>query len=253
MRVAVAGKGGAGKTTFSATLARLEARRGCDVVAVDADSNPNLAVALGVPAKAAAVASALPPALVSRRPGGPALTDGLDEVVRRHGITAPDGVRLMTMGHPDHADEGCLCAAHAVVSALLGDLGERPEVLVVVDLEASPEHLSRGTTRHADVLVLVAEPYYRSLETVRRLATLASELPIPRIGVVANKVRSPADGEAVLEFCGRHDIEHLGEIPWGDAVTTADGAARSLLDAAPDDPVVAAVAAVAARLRNGST
>ncbi len=245
----MAGKGGAGKTTFSATLARLEARRGRVVVAIDGDSNPNLAAALGVPPAVAASAAALPPALVSRRRGGPGLTVGLDEVLDRHGITAPDGVRLVTMGHPDHADEGCLCAAHAVVSALLGDLGDRPDILAVVDLEASPEHLSRGTARHADVLVLVAEPYFRSLEAVRRLAALAAELPIPQVGLIANKVRSCADAEAVSEFCGRHGLEHLGEIPWGDAVTAADGAALPLLDTTPDDPVVAAVAAVGARLR----
>lgn len=252
VRVAVAGKGGAGKTTFSATLARLEARGGREVVAIDGDSNPNLAAALGVEPAVAVSATALPPGLVSRRPGGPALTVGLDDVLDRHGITAPDGVRLVTMGHPDHADEGCLCAAHAVVSGLLGDLGHRPDVLTVVDLEASPEHLSRGTARHADVLVLVVEPYFRSLEAVRRLAALAAELPIRRVGLVANKLRSSADAEAVTEFCGRHRLEHLGEIPWGDAVTAADGAALPLLDAAPDDPVVAAVAAVGARLRAGS-
>jgi len=93
-----------------------------------------------------------------------------DRVYVDHGITgtleayalgAADGVRLLGMGAPLHTDEGCLCSAHAVVSALQEDLCG-PERVVVVDMEASPEHLSRGTVRHVDLVCLVAEPYYRS-------------------------------------------------------------------------------------------
>jgi CO dehydrogenase maturation factor len=244
VRVALAGKGGAGKTTIAATLARVEARRGARVIAVDGDANPNLAAALGIQAPAP-----LPASLVSRRLRGPALGAPVEEVVDRYATAAPDGVRLLLMGMPAHADEGCLCAAHATVSALLGDLADRPEVLTVVDMEASPEHLSRGTTRHADVLLLVAEPYYRSLETVRRLAGLAAELPIPRVAVVVNKVRSAAEAEAVAEFCQRHRLEHLAEVAWNDEVIEADRAGVPLLDASPDGPTVAAIAGIASRLR----
>lgn len=242
MRVALAGKGGVGKTTISATLARLAARAGADVVAVDADSNPNLASALGV--TAGGVVPVLPPALVSRRPAGPALTAPVAEVLAAHTLSAPDGVRLVAMGAPAHADEGCLCGAHAVVSALLDDLGVGGWA-VVMDLEASPEHLSRGTARHADVMVLVTEPYYRALETTRRLALLAAELPIARTGVVVNKVRSDGDARAVAEFCDRHDLEQLAVVPWSDDVMAADRQGRSLLDVAPSSPAVVAIAALA--------
>lgn len=245
MRVALAGKGGVGKTTISATLSRLAARAGAAVVAVDADSNPNLAPALGL--APGATPGALPAAMVSRRPTGPALTVPVADVLAAHAVPAPDGVQLVAMGGPAHADEGCLCGAHAVVSALLDDLGAGGWV-VVVDLEASPEHLSRGTARHADVMLLVTEPYYRALETTRRLALLAAELPIARTGVVVNKVRSDADGRAVAEFCDRHGLEQLGVVPWSDDVTTADRQGRPLLDAAPASPVVVAIAALAQTL-----
>jgi CO dehydrogenase maturation factor len=250
MRIALAGKGGAGKTTIAATLARVEARRGARVIAVDGDSNPNLAAALGVEAGPAGTPAPLPASLVSRRLRGPALTAPVEEVLDRYAKPAPDGVRLLLMGMPAHADEGCLCAAHATVSALLGDLADRPDVLTVVDMEASPEHLSRGTTRHADVLLLVAEPYYRSLETIRRLAGLAAELPIPRVAVVVNKVRSAAEAEAVAEFCQRHRLAHLAEVAWSDEVIEADRAGVPLLDASPDGPTVAAIAGMASRLRS---
>lgn len=251
MRVALAGKGGAGKTTISATLARLAARTGSSVVAVDGDSNPNLGTALGIEAERIAEAGHLPVSLVSRRLDGPALTTPVDEVLQSHAVVGPDGVRLLSMGAPQHAEEGCLCSAHATVSALLADLGTRTGTITVIDMEASPEHLSRGTVRHADVLLLVTEPYFRSLETIRRLAALAAELPIPRVAVVVNKVRSVEDGQAVAEFCDRHDLARWGEVPWADEVVQADLAARPLLDAAPEGPTVAAIGALAARLDAG--
>lgn len=240
MRIAFAGKGGAGKTTLAATLARLAAREGRAVVAVDADSNPNLGVALGLPADGGPP-RALPPGIVSRRLTGPALRDLLPAVLEAYGAVAPDGVRLLTMGSPAHADSGCLCSAHATVGAVLTDLGDDPRRLAVVDFEASPEHLSRGTTRHVDHLLLVTEPYYRSLEATRRIAVLAAELPVPRVAVVANKVRSEGDEEAIREFCGRHDLALAGVVPFAVAVLDADTARTPALDRPDAAPVVVAV------------
>lgn len=245
MRIALAGKGGAGKTTISATLARLIARSGTPVVAIDADSNPNLAVALGVPQSEAGNVQALPSALVSRRLGGPGLKEPVHTVLDRLATTAPDGVRVALMGMPAHAEEGCMCSAHATVSAVLDDLGAGPEVLTVVDMEASPEHLSRGTARHVDQLLLVAEPYYRSLETARRMAALAAELPIPRIALVGNKLRSSADEQVLKEFAARHDFELIGGVPWSDAVTDADARGVPLITTGTDNDTVAAIARLA--------
>ncbi|MEO7398330.1 MAG: AAA family ATPase [Ilumatobacteraceae bacterium] len=241
MRVAFAGKGGAGKTTIAATMARLAARRGTTVLAIDADSNPNLAAALGVDPTTAATLAGIPAAAVSRKLTGPSLTISIDDVFADYGTLAPDGVRLLLMGAPAHAGEGCLCSAHAAVSAVLSDLADSPATLAIVDLEASPEHISRGTARFADVIVLVTEPYYRSLEATRRLADLAAELPDTRTVVAVNKVRSPADGDAVAEFCERHGLARIGEVPFSDDVVDADRRARPVLDAHCEGPVVAAI------------
>jgi CO dehydrogenase maturation factor len=243
VRIAVAGKGGAGKTTLSATLARLEAASGRPVVAVDADANPNLSVALGLPPDAGELPT-VPPSLVSRRVGGAGLTLPVEQVLSRYAVAGPDGIRVLGMGAPAHADTGCLCAAHAVVSALLEDLGADSGRLVVVDMEASPEHLSRGTVRHVDAVCLVAEPYYRSLETVRRMAALAAELPVPSVVVAANKVRSQVDAQDVAEFCDRHGLVLAGVLPWSDAVVTADGCRTPVVDWPEAGPVVQAVARV---------
>jgi CO dehydrogenase maturation factor len=250
----VAGKGGAGKTTLSSTLARLFARQGRDVIVVDGDSNPNVATALGIDRERAAAIQPLPMGLVSRRlnagpeGGTAALKDPVSEVVARYGGRAPDGVHVLMMAMPAHADEGCLCSAHATVSALLADIEELDNTVSILDLEASPEHLSRGTTRHVDALLLVVEPYYRSFETARRMAALAAELPIGRVGVVANKLRSPEDAQAIAEYCARHGLHLEGELPWSTQVLDADRAEVPLLDYDPSGPVVAAVAKLADRL-----
>lgn len=249
MRLAIAGKGGAGKTTISATLARQVARGGRPVVAIDADSNPNLGVALGAAGADPSTATPLPTSLVSRRLDGPSLTSPVRDVVDTYGFAGPDGVRLLHLGMPTHAEEGCLCSAHATVGALLGDLGTWDEALTIVDLEASPEHLSRGTARHVDALLLVAEPYFRALETVRRMAALAAEMPIPRVLVVANKVRSSTDVAAVEAFCEQHALEAVGSIPWSSTVLDADAARTPLSE--QDGEVVEAIQQLGARVLAG--
>ena len=111
MRIAIAGKGGSGKTTISGTLARLLAQRGRPVVAVDADTNPNLASTLGVAAERARQIVALPRSLLKReqQPDGSMvstfLRDPLD-VLEEYGATAPDGVRLIVMGAVGHGGAG---------------------------------------------------------------------------------------------------------------------------------------------------
>ncbi len=241
MKIAVAGKGGAGKTTFTATAARLIARREGVVVAIDGDTNPNLHAALVGSGADPSTVGFLPTSLVARRFGGPSLVMAIDDVLDQYSVDTKDGVRLLRMGAPDHPDEGCLCSAHATVSGLLADLEERSDIVTFLDLEASPEHLSRGTARHADVLVLIAEPYFRSLEAARLQATLAAETSIGRVVVVANKCRDATDGEAVAEFCLRHDMALVATIPWSDDVLDADAAGVPLLDHSPDCDVVSAI------------
>ena len=111
MRIAIAGKGGTGKTTIAGTLARLMARRGREVWAIDADSNPNLAVTLGVPRETHAGLTPVPRSILQADPADPEgkrkiLSVSASDVVQRFGHSAPDNVRLLLMGRVDHAGAG---------------------------------------------------------------------------------------------------------------------------------------------------
>lgn len=111
MKIAIAGKGGSGKTTIAATLARVLARRGRSVLAVDGDSNPNLGVALGLPREQAAELPVIPRTVLEdqTRPDGSrysALAVPVPELVARYGVKAPDGVTLLVMGRVGHAGAG---------------------------------------------------------------------------------------------------------------------------------------------------
>jgi CO dehydrogenase maturation factor len=136
-----------------------------------------------------------------------------------------------------------MCRAHATVRGLLGEIMEKSVTGrdVVVDMEAGLEHLSRGTVRHVDRLLVVMEPYFRSLETGRRTAELAAELGIPRIEAVANKLRDPDDEAALRAYCRTHGIEVAAEIPWDDALRDAERAGRAPLDFDPTAPAIGAI------------
>lgn len=114
-------------------------------------------------------------------------------------------------------------------------------------MEAGVEHLSRGTARHVDTLVVTLEPYFKSLETSRRSAELAKEIGIPRIVAVANKTRDDEDRQAIREFAARHSLTLVGEIPMDDRLRKADLAGRAPIDE-KDSPAIAAIFSLADRL-----
>lgn len=120
--------------------------------------------------------------------------------------------------------------------------------MTVVDLEAGLEHLSRGTARHVDTLLLIAEPYFKSLEAAQRSFALATDLGIGQIYMVANKIRSPRDEETVREFAGRHSVKIVGVIPFDPAVLEADERGTAVMDQQPDATSVVAIRRLADQL-----
>jgi CO dehydrogenase maturation factor len=137
-----------------------------------------------------------------------------------------------------------MCGAHATVRGLLQEL-TTPARTVVMDLEAGLEHLSRGTPRHVDAILLVAEPYFKSMETAARSKTLAEELGVARAVVVANKVRGASDEEAMRAFFARVGLPLVGVVPADDRILEADRMGRAPLDHDATSPAMAAISRLA--------
>lgn len=149
-----------------------------------------------------------------------------------------------------------MCSAHATVRGFLGELTSRSDTDrdIVVDMEAGLEHLSRGTGKHITQCLAVIEPYFRSMETARRIVGLATELGVGDVRVVANKVRNAADRSAIGEFCRAHGLNVVAEIPYDAALADAERIGRPPIDHDPAAPAVRAITDLAATLeRDGAT
>ena len=250
MKLAIAGKGGSGKTSISGTLARMIGRDGHTVLAIDGDTNPNLALTLGIPADRFNDVPVLPSGLIERTGDGIVLKKSLAELRESHSVSGPDHVTLLVMAHPHEEDAGtgCYCGMHATVRELIETVGDADEDFCVLDTEASPEHLTRGTSKYADVMLAVVEPYFKSLETGRRMAELARGLGLDQIALLANKIRTEADLDAVKEFAEKHELRLAGVVPFDETFAAAERAAVAPLDHDPDSPAVRAIGEIAAHL-----
>jgi CO dehydrogenase maturation factor len=254
MKIAITGKGGVGKTTIAGMIARLLARVHPDVLALDVDSNPNLALSLGIPRDQAAGLRAVPAGLTEWREDAEGhayvrLRQPVDQFVAEYGFAAPDGVRLLVMGEVMDAGTGCRCSAHTVARGITGHLTSA-SASAVLDMEAGLEHLGRGTIEHVDVLLVVVEPYYRALEAASRIHDLATQLGVPRTWIVANRVRTEQEEEAIRQYCGNHHLELIAVIPYDEAVPTAEQQGLAPLDYAPEGEAVQAVKELTSMLRH---
>jgi CO dehydrogenase maturation factor len=251
MKIATVGKGGSGKTTIAGTLARIFADDGRNILAIDGDPNPNLALTLGM-TRSEADSIVYIPANIMQRVGekdgvailGPAIPK--NEIMSQYAAKAARNVDLIVMGKPAHgtAGSGCMCASHRAVRGLIAELTNFGDH-TITDMEAGLEHLKRGTARHVDMMLIVAEPYYRSLEAAARTYELASELAIPHIKVVANKVRTDEDRRAIETYCSQHGMEIIGLVPYDEALVDAEREAQAPYDFAPNSPGVKAIRGIA--------
>jgi CO dehydrogenase maturation factor len=141
---------------------------------------------------------------------------------------------------------------HATVRSVIEMASERQEDVCILDTEASPEHLSRGTAQYADAMMLVVEPYFKSLETGRRMAALAKDLGLERVVLIANKIRGEEDLDAVREFAEGNDLAIGGVIPFDERMQGAERAGKSPFDFDPEAPAVAAIEKVAVEFVEGT-
>lgn len=248
MKLAIAGKGGAGKTTISGTLARQLARQGYGVLALDNDLNPNLPLTVGIPAEQNM--KTMDADIAHVVDGRLELAKTMEEITAAHAMEAPDGVTVLVAHEPKKADTGCMGRYHMAMRAVVGGAENSQNYIVILDTEASTEHLKVGTAKHVDVLYAVVEPYYKSLESGRRVLALARDLGIQHLALLANKVRE-GELEIVEEFAREHDLGVIGAIPFDECFYHAERAAVAPIDFAPDAPAVVAIGKLARKLVRG--
>ena len=194
MKIAVTGKGGVGKTTIAATLARLYAEEGHPVLAADVDPDANLGLALGFPEEI--LDSIIPITkmrkLIEERTEAsadnrfykinPRVSDIPDKYSKEY-----NGVKLLTLGTVETAGSGCVCPEHVMLRRIINSLVLHRGDVVILDMEAGLEHLGRGTTEGMDMFIVVIEPGARSIQTYKNVKRLAEELGVHQVHVVANK------------------------------------------------------------------
>ncbi|MBA3745989.1 MAG: AAA family ATPase [Solirubrobacterales bacterium] len=250
MKIAIAGKGGAGKTTISGTLARQLGRQGYGVLALDNDLNPNLPLTVGIPAERMADLPTMSKDIVDVVDGKLVLTQTLDEIKAAHAMQAPDGVTVLVAHEPKKADTGCMGRYHQAMRAVVGAAPNSQNYICILDTEASTEHLKVGTAKHVDVLYAVVEPYYKSLESGRRVLALARDLGIEHLALLANKVRE-GEMDTVNAFAAEHDLGVIGFVPYDEVFHHAERAAVAPIDYDPDAPAVRAIGKLARKLVRG--
>ncbi len=199
MKLAIAGKGGVGKTTVAAAFAKCRAMEGHPIVAVDADPDGNLPAALGIPSNMLPTPISALKELIRQRTGVDEtaglvfrLNPKVDDLPDRFSVLC-DGVRLLILGTVETAGKGCLCPENAVLKALLQHLLLRVPDDVILDMEAGLEHLGRGSAAGMDAMLVVVEPGLRSVQTAKRIAELGHQIGLKRVWAIANKIREQCE------------------------------------------------------------
>jgi CO dehydrogenase maturation factor len=255
LRVVVVGKGGVGKSTLTALLARVLARGGSSVVAVDADAQRNLGVTLGLsPAQVAAVTPVAAAAdyveeKTGARPGEGAgamlrLNPDTADVVDRLAATGPDGVRLLVMGGVQRSGGGCLCPENALLAAAVAGMRLRQGDVVLMDTHAGVEHFGRSLARGFDTVLVVVDPTYNAVQVGVETARLAADLGIDDIRLVVNRVRSDVDVDRALSLVetvdggpargpGRPAFSSVHGIPFDPRVMEVEPSVNALLAGSP--------------------
>ena len=235
--VALAGKGGTGKTTLAGMLIKYLIRyEKTPILAVDADCNSNLNEVLGVE-----IANTLGNAREEMKKGD--VPNGMTkdifmEMKLEESLVESEGFDLIVMGQPEGA--GCYCAANTLLTTFLERLSDQYPY-IVMDNEAGMEHISRLTTKNVDVLLIVSDPSRRGLQAAVRIEELARSLKIvaDKRYVVINQTRE-APSEQALAMIAKGNLELIGTVPEDELIYDYDFKGRPTIEMPEDSKSVRA-------------
>jgi CO dehydrogenase maturation factor len=237
LKIAVSGKGGVGKSTLSAAIARILSGRGHRVLAIDADPDANLASAFGVPAEMKSLIRPIARErnLIEQRTGAKFgrqgqmfnLSPEVSDVAEKFGIRF-NGISLIVLGAVKSGGSGCACPENAFLQKLIRHLVLHQDETVVVDMEPGIEHLGRATAGGVDAMIIVLEPGMRSVESAQRIISLSSDIGLGgKLYFVLNKMRNSNDLTAVSALAGE---KMLGTIPFDERFVDADCSGGSVFE-----------------------
>jgi CO dehydrogenase maturation factor len=240
MKVAVVGKGGSGKTTTSAVVARTLARSGLPTLALDCDTNPNLGLSLGLGEEATERLIGVRQAVDV---GEEDHARSTAELVDRFGVEGPDGVRLVVVSAIENPEPGCPCCGISPERLLAGM--SDVQGAVIADFEAGLGTVMRMGDQPVDVVVIVVEPTAKSLEVARRAADLVQQRQLGRVIVVANRTQDADDLARIRAALPGFEVMAVPDEP---AIISAERRGESPLDSAPDAEGVRALVELGERL-----
>lgn len=251
MHIAIVGKGGSGKSVLAGTLARVLARRGRQVLTLDSDLVPGLALSLGLGADSSAMLS---DAVEKNEQGRWRLRKGIGPVraVQRYAVLAPDGVRHLQCGKLDtggrQAIMGSINGYYQVIHRLSRSRAFA-RWTIIGDLPAGPRQVAYQWAPYADTFLIMVEPSWKSALTARRIASIVRSKPGATVAPVASKVNGVADRRRVEKMLGE---PVLAAIPADRSVGLAERAGVAPLDHAPRSPAMRAIEELAAVLETGA-
>jgi CO dehydrogenase maturation factor len=244
--MAIAGKGGTGKTTIAALLIKLLMGKGV-VLAIDGDPSSNLHMALGLPLEetVGAVREQMLDSKTRERLVGTPKQDYI-ELRIQEALVESKGVDLLAMGRPE--GPGCYCAANHWLRASIDRLAANYDY-VVIDCEAGMEHISRQTTRDVDILLLTSDPTIRGISAAARMKELIGELRphVDRIALVVNRVSNglPPQIERAIKEAG---LELIGVLPEDPGMIRLEVMGAPLTELPPESPLQKGVLEIAKKL-----
>jgi len=223
MKIAVAGKGGVGKSTLSALMARILQESGHKVLLIDADPDMNQASLLGIPEDTKIVPISELKELIAERTGtevnkpAPLFTMNpkVEDIPDKYCITQ-HGIKLLTMGTIRKGGGGCACPENTFLKVLLSHLIISRDEWVILDMEAGIEHLGRGTALGVDRLCIIVEPSLTSMATAFRINKLAADIGIKKIGIIGNKIQNEEDRNFIRNNLNNFEI--LGLLKHSDEI-----------------------------------